>query len=73
MTIKELKRELEKFDEDADVLISSDEELNVLFKDFEVAVLNDDDDFIKQVVVYGLSGSEVSEYTGETSNYFKEI
>lgn len=61
MTIKELKKELEKFDETAKVLISSDEELNILFQDFEVAVLGDDDDFIKQVVIYGLSGSEVPE------------
>ena len=59
MTIKELKQKLEKFDEDAKVLISSDEELNILFEGFEVEALGIDDDSIKQVVIYGLSGSEL--------------
>jgi predicted glycosyltransferase len=65
MTIKELIEELKKFDQTAKVLVSSDEELNILFQDFEVAVLGEDDDFIKQVVIYGLSGSEVPETYGE--------
>jgi len=57
MLIKELKRELAKFDDEALVIISSDEELNTLFEKFEVAELED----VKEgpeVVIYGLSGSE---------------
>lgn len=66
MTVKELRQELEKFDETAQVLISSDEELNILFEGFEVAVLGMDDDFINKVVIYGLSGRELPlDYGGD--------
>jgi predicted glycosyltransferase len=61
MKVKELIEELKKFDQDAKFLVSSDEELNVLFEGFEVAVLGDDDDTIKEVVIYGLSGKEVEQ------------
>ena len=57
MLIKELKRELAKFDDEALVVISSDEELNTLFEKFEVAELEDAKEG-KEVVIYGLSGSE---------------
>ena len=57
MLIKELKRELAKFDDEALVVISSDEELNTLFEKFEVAELEDVKEG-KEVVIYGLSGSE---------------
>lgn len=57
MLIKELKRELAKFDDEALVIISSDEELNTLFEKFEVAELEDVKEG-KEVVIYGLSGSE---------------
>ena len=57
MLIKELKRELAKFDDEALVVISSDEELNTLFEKFEVAELEDGKEG-KEVVIYGLSGSE---------------
>lgn len=59
MTIKELKKYLESFDQEAQVLVSSDEELNTMFQKFEVAVLGEDDN--NRVVIYGLSGSEVEE------------
>ena len=56
MKIKELIEELKKFENTADeVLISSDEELNTLFRKFEVAQL---DDRSRCIVIYGLSGSE---------------
>jgi len=57
MLIKELKRELAKFDDEALVIISSDEELNTLFEKFEIAELEDVKEG-KEVVIYGLSGSE---------------
>lgn len=57
MLIKELKRELAKFDDEALVIISSDEELNTLFEKFEIAELEDVKEG-KAVVIYGLSGSE---------------
>ena len=58
MLIKELKRELAKFDDEALVIISSDEELNTLFEKFEIAELEDVKEG-KEVVIYGLSGSEI--------------
>jgi len=61
MNIKELIEHLKQFEPTAEVLIGSDEELNTLYKGFEVAVLGEDDDFIKQVVIYGLSGQEQEE------------
>ena len=60
MTIKKLIAELSKFELTANVVISSDEELNTIYNDFEVAVLGEDDDTTttQKVVIYGLSGSE---------------
>ena len=55
MKIKELIKELNKFNQDNEVLISSDEELNTLFNGFEVAELSDKNNCI---VIYGLSGTE---------------
>jgi predicted glycosyltransferase len=59
MTIKELRQYLASFEQEAEVLVSSDEELNTMFSKFEVAVLGEDDN--NKVVIYGLSGSEVEE------------
>jgi len=57
MKIKELIILLKTLKQEAEVLVSSDEELNTLYKDFEVSTLIDDK--INRVVIYGLSGSEV--------------
>lgn len=59
MTIKELRQYLASFEPEAEVLVSSDEELNTMFSKFEVAVLEEEDN--NRVVIYGLSGSEVEE------------
>ena len=59
MKIKELIKHLKQFEQEADVLVSSDEELNTLYKNFEVAVYGKDDSDVEEVVIYGLSGSEV--------------
>lgn len=59
MTVKELIDLLKLHDPKALVLVANDEELNQLFKGFEVAKLTDE----KQptVVIYGLSGQEYEE------------
>ena len=56
MKVKELIKILKTLDQDKDFLVSCDEELNTLYKDFEVADLDH-----KEYVIYGLSGSEVYE------------
>jgi len=61
MKVEELIEHLKQFEQTAEVLISSDEELNTLYKGFEVAVLSEDDDLIKQIVIYGLSGEEAEQ------------
>ena len=59
MTVNDLIKQLKGFNGKAKVFVSSDEELNTLFSDFEVAALRDDKGNIdKEVVIYGLSGSE---------------
>lgn len=52
----ELRHILEQFKDDVKVLLSSDEELNTLFKDIQVAKLSDRKNTI---VIWGNSGSEV--------------
>lgn len=59
MNVKELIEHLKQFDETAEVLISCDEELNILYNGFEVANLSDSDK--PQIVFYGLSGYELEE------------
>ena len=61
MNVKELIEHLKQFEPTAEVLISSDEELNTLFNGFEVAVYGEDDSEVKQIVIYGLSGYEFEE------------
>lgn len=57
MTIKDLKQVLGQFSDDATVLIANDEELNLLFEKFEVAIL---DDRPNTIVVYGVGDGEVA-------------
>ena len=54
MKIKELIKKLKEVDENAEILLSSDEELNALFKDIELCFLSD----VKKYCLFGLSGSE---------------
>ena len=60
MNVKELIEHLKQFEQTAEVLISSDEELNTLYDGFEVANLSDSDK--PQIVIYGLSGYGLEEY-----------
>ena len=57
MKTKELIEVLKQFDENSEVLLSSDEELNNLFSDVQVAELNGVAK--KSIVIWGNSGSEV--------------
>ena len=57
MKIKELITELTKCEQEKEILLSCDEELNTLFRNIEVCILEDEDKYC----LYGLSGSEVLE------------
>ncbi len=59
MKVKELIKILKAHDQEADVLVSSDEELNMLFEGVEVAKL--DGEKKSTVVFFGLSGTEREE------------
>ena len=54
MKIKELIKVLKTLNSNADIKISSDEELNTIYSKFEIGELKTD----KEFVFYGLSGSE---------------
>ena len=54
--VMELRHILEQFKDNVNVLLSSDEELNTLFKDIQIAKLSDKKNTI---VIWGNSGSEV--------------
>jgi len=54
--VKELIEDLKTINPESEVLISSDEELNILFKDFQISELSDRKDTI---VIFGLSGSQI--------------
>ena len=57
MKIKELIKKLSGFNQEAEVFVSSDEELNAIFSDIVVAYMIKD----KEVVLWGNPGSEVEE------------
>jgi len=64
MKVKELIEYLKSFEPEAEVIVSSDEELNTLYTEFQVAVLavdGADDSDVKEIVIYGLSGTEKEE------------
>jgi len=54
MKVKDLIKELKRFPQDKRVLLSSDEELNTMFKDISISELSDND-----IVMWGNTGSEV--------------
>jgi hypothetical protein len=56
MKVKDLVTELLKYNMDYEVLFSSDEELNCLRNNGQVALLEDKH---RTIVIYGLDGSEV--------------
>ena len=54
MKVRDFMKFVTKEDLDKELLVSSDEELNTLFKDWEIAELEGTGKF----VIYGFSGSE---------------
>lgn len=72
MKVKELIKELKTFGQDKEVLIASDEELNSLFTGLQVADYGMEKP-TKEVVIYGLSGTEkeeepLEEFLGDKTN-----
>lgn len=57
MTVSEFIKELHKFEPSAEVLIASDQELNTMFKGFQIADLEGEN----SIVIYGLTGQEVED------------
>ena len=55
MKIKEFIKKLQEFNQEAEVLVSSDEELNTIFNDVEVTYLTDR----TSIIIWGNSGSEL--------------
>lgn len=56
MKAKKLKELLSKVKDEADIVVSCDEELNVLYDGFEVCELTD----LKKVCIFPLSGTEIN-------------
>ena len=61
MKVKELIDWLNGFEKEAEVFISSDEELNIIYSDVQVAYLKKDKESDKAIIMWGNSGSEVDE------------
>ena len=55
MKVKEVIEKLKTFNQEAEFIVSCDEELNTLYRGFEIAELDND----TQAVIFGLSGTEV--------------
>lgn len=55
MKIKEFIKKLQEFNQEAEVNISSDEELNTIYNDVDLSYLGDK----TNLVIWGNSGSEV--------------
>jgi len=54
MIIKELIKKLSTLKQDNDILLSSDEELNTIYRDIEICEIEDENKYC----LFGLSGSE---------------
>lgn len=59
MKVKELIEELNKYEQNADILVSSDEELNTIYSFIDLSYLGEEDEDNERVVIWGCSGSEV--------------
>lgn len=54
MKVKELIKALKDLEQERNIVVSSDEELNTIYKDFEICELEGE----KRYCIFGLSGSE---------------
>lgn len=57
--VGEVIKELQKFNPEDQFVVSSDEELNTLYRGFEIARVEDETP--PRVVIYGLSGQELED------------
>ena len=58
MKVKEVIEKLKDFNQDAEFLVSCDEELNTLYTNYGIEEYSDDG---KSVVIFGFSGFELEE------------
>ena len=60
MKVKEFINELKKFNQEAEILVSCDEELNTIYSDVQSSYLTgyENQDENSKVVIWGNSGSE---------------
>lgn len=56
MKIKDFIKELKEYNQEAEVLVSSDEELNNIYSDVQTSYFEDGE---KRIVIWGNSGSEI--------------
>jgi hypothetical protein len=56
MNVGELRKALNGFADDYEILVSSDEELNTLYGGWEIAILSSKK---RIITIYGLDGTEV--------------
>lgn len=58
MKVKELIEELNKYEPNADIFVSSDEELNTIYSFIDLSYLGETEEDEDKVVMWGCSGSE---------------
>lgn len=63
MKIKDLIDTLESLPENAEIVIANDEELNTIYKEFEICNLTDQKNLT--YCIFGLSGTELEENFNE--------
>lgn len=56
MTIKELKKTIRDIPDDAEIIVSSDEEMNILYRDWDICKLSGTKD--ETYVIFGINGSD---------------
>jgi hypothetical protein len=61
MKVGDLVATLKECDQNAQILASSDEELNTLFREIEIGELEHEEGKARRYVLYGLSGTEEEE------------
>lgn len=61
MKVKEFIKLLKSVNQEAEVLVSSDEELNSLFTDIDLSYYGDKSGDYSRIVIWGYSGSELDD------------
>jgi hypothetical protein len=58
MKVKEVIEKLKTFNQDAEFIVSCDEELNTLYSGYDITELDNENN----VVIFGLSGEELEDF-----------